>query len=186
MTVYIQFNHNITTESVNALTDALGQISNQNQQGQIDLDGLYIMFNSSGGQVDAGISLYNFLDGLSHQVTIHNVGSVDSVATVIFLAGDDKYAAPGSSFLFHGVAARFRRDDNLSLPRLKERLSSLEQDQDKVTNLITSNCDLTEPEVENLNQQGQSKGVQWALNKSIIDRVTPLNIPTGAQIITIN
>jgi ATP-dependent Clp protease protease subunit len=186
MTVYVQFNHGITNESVNALTNAIGSIISNDNQGNIDLDDLYILFNSGGGQVDPGISLFNFLNGLSYPITMHNVGGVDSVATVIFLAGDTRYAAPGSSFLFHGVAQQFQQGLTLSLPRLREQLSSLEKDQEKVNDLISSNCDLTDQQLDRLNQQGQSQGLQWAMNESIIDKILPVDIPSGSEIVTVN
>jgi len=185
MTVYIQFNQGITPETVNALTDVISQIANQDEQ-KFDLDGFYILLNSSGGHVDSGIALYNFLSGLSYPVTIHNVGSVDSVATVIFLAGDSRYAAPGSSFLFHGVSSQFQSGTRLSVSDFREHLSSLERDENKVKKLVSGNCDVTEDELNELHQQGEAKALEWAMEKSIINEVVSVDIPSDAHLITIN
>ena len=50
-----------------------------------------------------GVTLYNYIKSLSVKVVMHNVGLVNSIANVIFLAGNERYAVPHSSFLFHGV-----------------------------------------------------------------------------------
>ena len=38
---------------------------------------------------------------------MHNVGQVDSSANVIFLAADERYASPHTTFLFHGMNYTF-------------------------------------------------------------------------------
>jgi ATP-dependent protease ClpP protease subunit len=35
------------------------------------------------------------------------VGNVDSIGNVIFLAGQERYACPHTTFMFHGVAFNF-------------------------------------------------------------------------------
>ena len=109
MTVYIHFSQAITSETVNALTETIGQITNQDgnqlQDGStVNVENFYILFNSSGGHVDPGIALYNFLDGLTYPITIHNVSSVDSVSTVIFFGR--RYALR-SSRVFILIPRRF-------------------------------------------------------------------------------
>src|SRR5258708_24946324 len=64
---------------------------------------LYFAFSSTGGSVQAGVTLFNFLRALPVDVVMHNTGSVDSIATVIFLAGKVRYACEHSRFLFHGI-----------------------------------------------------------------------------------
>jgi ATP-dependent protease ClpP protease subunit len=55
------------------------------------------------GRVMNGINIYNVLRGLPAKVVFHNVGNVDSIGNVLFLAGDERYACPHSTFMFHGV-----------------------------------------------------------------------------------
>ena len=68
-------------------------------------DCLYFLFSSPGGDVNAGVAIYNYLRALPvARLVMHNIGSIDSVANVIFHAADERYAAPHSTFHFHGVA----------------------------------------------------------------------------------
>ncbi len=57
--------------------------------------------STEGGNMTAGFALYFFLKSLPLPLTTFNVGSVESVGVVIFLAGDKRYACPGTRFLVH-------------------------------------------------------------------------------------
>jgi len=50
-----------------------------------------------------GVTLYNFIRSLPVKTIMHNIGIIDSIANVVFLAANERYANPSSSFLFHGV-----------------------------------------------------------------------------------
>ncbi|HEX8610728.1 MAG TPA: ATP-dependent Clp protease proteolytic subunit [Telluria sp.] len=57
--------------------------------------------STEGGNMTAGFALYFFLKSLPLPLTTHNIGSVESVGVVIFLAGAKRYACPGTRFLVH-------------------------------------------------------------------------------------
>ena len=70
---------------------------------------IYVLLSSPGGSVASGVALYNYITSLPARVIIPNIGIVDSVANLVFLAGTKRYAAPNSSFLFHGVGFDIRQ-----------------------------------------------------------------------------
>ena len=57
--------------------------------------------STEGGNMTAGFALYFFLKSLPLPLTTHNIGSIESVGVVIFLAGQKRYACPGTRFLVH-------------------------------------------------------------------------------------
>lgn len=57
--------------------------------------------STEGGNMTAGFALYFFLKSLPLPLVTHNVGSVESVGVPIFLAGNRRYACPGTRFLIH-------------------------------------------------------------------------------------
>jgi ATP-dependent Clp protease protease subunit len=57
--------------------------------------------STEGGNMTAGFALYFFLKSLPLPLTTYNVGSVESIGVVIFLAGQKRYACPGTRFLIH-------------------------------------------------------------------------------------
>jgi ATP-dependent protease ClpP protease subunit len=57
--------------------------------------------STEGGNMTAGFALYFFLKSLPLPLITHNIGSVESIGVVIFLAGHKRYACPGTRFLVH-------------------------------------------------------------------------------------
>jgi ATP-dependent Clp protease protease subunit len=147
---------------------------------------LYFLFSSNGGSVDAGITLYNFLRSLPVDISMHNMGSIDSIATVIFLAGNKRYASPHSAFLFHGVQFNFEGKISVNNQQLIELLSRLKTDQQKISGVLTDRTKLTADEVKDLFIQGESKDPQFAVSKGIINNIVAASIPPNAPCITVN
>ncbi|MEY2499395.1 MAG: ATP-dependent Clp protease, protease subunit [Verrucomicrobiota bacterium] len=148
---------------------------------------LYFAISSPGGSVAAGITLYNFLRALPVKIIMHNTGSIDSIATVIFLAAAERYACSHSRFLFHGVATgEMPPGTRLNRFQTREFLSGLEQDEGRIKELIVERSIITESEMVQLFQQGETKNPAFALEKGIIHDVRDLTLPMGAQIVTAN
>lgn len=68
------------------------------QQGASDL---IINLATLGGECSYGFSMYNFLLSLPLRVHTHNLGTVESMGNIIFLAGERRTACLHSKFLFH-------------------------------------------------------------------------------------
>jgi len=149
-------------------------------------DFLYFLFASGGGSVSAGISLYNFLKSLPATIIMHNTGTIDSIATVIFLAGNERYAASHSSFLFHGVSMNFNQGMALNLSQINERKGQLEDDQNKIAGIISANTKITQEEMLKLFIQGETKGLDFAQEKGIIHGIKDPQIPKDAPLVSIN
>lgn len=54
-----------------------------------------------GGECSYGFTLYNFLRALPVPVHTHNLGTVESMGNILFLAGSHRTACAFSKFLFH-------------------------------------------------------------------------------------
>jgi ATP-dependent Clp protease protease subunit len=178
---YINYFDQILPGHVKALMGVCTQIVTKKNP-----DVLYFLFSSPGGVVDAGITFYNFLRSLPAEIVMHNTGAIDSVATVIFLAGDRRYAAKHSSFLFHGIHTQFQRDSTMQPSGLRERLSRLETDESKITGIVAERSAMTEGEMRDLFQQGQSVDLAFAIEKKIIHEIRNPEIPKGADLVSIN
>lgn len=64
-------------------------------------DQVYLCLSSVGGHVADGIYLYNHIRGLPIRVDIHNIGTVASIATAVFVAGERRLTSPHGMFLIH-------------------------------------------------------------------------------------
>ena len=96
-----------------------------------------------------GLTVYNMLRGMPFELTTHNIGSVNSIGNVIFLAGEKRYACKNSTFMFHGVGfdvQNMRLEEKI----LRERLDSLTADQKKIASVIAERTRLTDEEIGKL------------------------------------
>lgn len=62
---------------------------------------LVLNIATMGGECSYGFTMYNFLLALPIPVHTHNLGTVESMGNIIFLAGERRTACAHSKFLFH-------------------------------------------------------------------------------------
>src|SRR4029077_20773237 len=104
-----------------------------------------------------GLNLYNVMRAMPYRITTHNVGNVDSIGNVIFLAGQERFACLHSTFMFHGVgmdipgAARFEQKN------LQEVLDSVLRDQERMGNILRERSNLNAGEVSDLFREARTK-----------------------------
>lgn len=113
---------------------------------------------------------------------MHNVGSIDSIANAIFLAGEVRYATPISAFLLHGICWNFGQGASLTYSQMQETISRFNSAEQLSAKIIGERSNLTEQEVRELFRQGQSKDPQFALDKGFIHEIREVTIPEGAPL----
>lgn len=67
-------------------------------------ESITVHINSVGGDMYAGIAIYNRLKGLAAKVTTINDGLAASAGSLIFMAGDTRKVNAGSNLMIHGAA----------------------------------------------------------------------------------
>ncbi len=178
--VFLTFHDNINLESANRFMDFCNKVIQQYKPQQ-----LYFLLSSTGGAVDSGVTLYNYIRGLPQEVIMHNVGSIDSIANVIFLAGKIRYATPASAFLLHGIYWTFGQNTTLTYTQMQETVSRFDAAEDLTAKIIGERTKLTPEEVRKLFRQGQSKDPTFALEKGLIDEIREVKIPDGVPVYSI-
>jgi ATP-dependent protease ClpP protease subunit len=178
--VYFTFHDVIDAPSVNRVIDmtnrALAEYKPQR---------LCYLISSGGGSVDSGVTLYNYLRALPQTIIMHNVGSVDSIANAVFLAGRERYATPASAFLLHGVMWNFHEKSTLSYPQMQEIMSRFDAAEQLVARIIGEHTKLTAEEVRALFMRGEAKTPQYAKDKGIIHDIREAKIEPGSPVIAI-
>ena len=119
-------------------------------------------------------------------VIMHNIGSIDSAANVVFMAGAERYAAEDTSFLFHGVGYGFGASAGISKSQIEEGLSIVTGAENKIANILATNSSLTENDVRKLFEKGESKPASFALSKGVVTELRQAAIPNGAPVYTVN
>jgi len=180
-TTYLSYYDVINEQKTRSLMEACAQAIARTTPDQ-----LYFLFSSTGGSVDAGIALYNYLRALPVPLVMHNTGSIDSIANVIFLAADKRYAAPHSSFLLHGLTWTFAQGATLTWTQLQETTGSFRGAEGRMIGIIQERTTLSEPELRALFHQGETKDLDFAKAKGIIQDILPPKVPPDAPFFALN
>jgi len=173
--IYINFFDGIDPIKVNKFIRFTVDAINQHDPKEI-----YYLISSNGGDVDSGFTLYNFLISLQGKINVsmHNIGTIDSIANVIFIAGQKRYAAPNASFLYHGIVMNFNAG-GYGRTVLKENLSRLDGMETRMADTISKHSKLTIDELKSFFHQGEGKDVNFALEKEIVHEIKVPVVPPG-------
>lgn len=177
--IYIKFSSPINPQTSQILMNFL---SDQINKGQKEF---YFLISSPGGSVNDGVVLYNFIRALPAKIVMHNIGIIDSIANVIFLASDERYANPASSFLFHGVGFDINQPQRFEEKELREKLAIIERDQKSIADIISERTKLEEKEVIEMFFRAKTKSPDEAKESGIIQGVKPASIPEKSLIVSL-
>lgn len=174
--IYINYNADIDEAKTNAVIVAVNGLvlGGYNE--------VYFLINSNGGSINAGIALYNYLRTLPIKVTMHNMGMIASIATVVFLAGDDRYACPHATFLFHG--AQYGLNGQFTAHQLSEYSDMAQKEQAKIIGIISDNSTIKKKTLQKLFTQGETQNSVFAVQHGLIKEAKFPEIPQNAQIVT--
>jgi len=144
---------------------------------------IYLLLSTPGGSVMHGITVFNVLRALPTKIVTHNVGVVNSIGNVVFLAGEERYANPGTTFMFHGVGFDVQQI-RLEEKNLRELNESLKADQGKIGGIIKSRARFSDDtEVGNLFLEAATRDTAFAQDRGIIHDVREAKVPNGAPIV---
>lgn len=177
--IYVSFSAEInpsTTESLIALLS---------QQINMGIQEVYILLSTPGGSVMNGLNLYNILRSLPIKLITHNVGNVDSIGNAIFLAGQERYACPHSTFMFHGVGFDIPGQIRLEEKLLRERLQAILADQNRIGSIIGERTRLKNRQIKNLFKEARTKDANYARSVGIVNDIREATIPAGAPIFSL-
>lgn len=179
-TAYISLSAEInvmTTEQIIALSTSL-----VSQQG---FNRLYYLISSPGGNVMNGFNVYNVLRGLPAKLAFHNVGNVDSIGNAIFLAGDERYACPHSTFMFHGVGFDVTGPIRIEQKNAQEMLDGIGADQLRIANILVERTHLDQAQALDLFKEARTKDATYAASVGIVTDIKDVNIPPGSPIFSL-
>ena len=176
--VYVSFSAEINPTTTETLIGIMANCAN------LKVEKVYLLLSTGGGKVMEGMNLYNVLKGMPFELIIHNVGNVDSIGNVVFLAGKSRYATASATFMFHGVGFKVTVEQRFEEKYLQERLAGILSDQKRMGYIISQHTNLSEGEIASLFVEAQTKDASYAIDKGIIHEIRDVQIPTGCPIIS--
>jgi ATP-dependent Clp protease protease subunit len=143
-TVVIKFFVPIDFGSVNQLAQIVdAQIKNGAHK-------ITILLSSNGGDPSSAFTAYNYLRGVSAEITTFNVGNVDSAAATVYCAGRNRYALPGTRFLLHGNSSVIPGNTLMDAAALEANLQILKNLNEMTASVIANTTNKKQSEIQNM------------------------------------
>jgi ATP-dependent Clp protease protease subunit len=177
--VYVSFSAEINPNTTETL---LGAMANCATQG---VPKVTLCLSTPGGGVMLGMNIYNMLRAMPFQLVTHNVGNVDSVGNVIFLAGEERFACPNSTFMFHGVGFECPTGTRFEEKGLREHLDGILADQKRIGAVIEEHSTLTTDQIEALFLEARTKDANYAVDAGIVNAIKDVDVPAGIPVISL-
>lgn len=174
---YLSFSAEINPTTTEHLLVTLGNLHNQ---GATEV---HLMLSTPGGNVMNGMNIYNVARALPFKLVTYNVGNVDSIGNVIFLAGKERYACQHSTFMFHGVGFDVAGGLRLEEKNLTESLDSIQADHKRIASIFEQRSNLDADKAVQLFAEARTKDAGWALAEGVIHAVREPNVPVGVPVI---
>ncbi len=175
-TVYISFSAEVNQATTESLLGTCSKILRQRKK----VETVYLLLSTPGGTVMDGLNLYNLLRAMPFKLITHNVGTINSVGNVIFLAGEERYSNPHATFMFHGVGVDVTHKIRFEEKNLRERLDSLMAEQTRMANILAERTKLTMGDIQALFLQAVTKDPDYARTHGIIHDIREFQLPDGA------
>ena len=180
-TTYIRFFAQVNPKTIKALMQTVEQKLAEGTER------LVVLISSSGGNVSAGVSGYNFLKGVPTEVMTCNFGDAYSIAVILFCAGSKRLCVPHARFLLHGIGfdttAPTRFDEHI----LDERIKGLRLDRETIASIIADSTG-GKKKAKDVDKDILSNTVlnsQQAIDYGLVHEIKTELFPRGAEIMSI-
>ncbi len=175
---YILFARDVNQESITQLIQIV--LSLQTQSPRLPTT---LLLNSDGGNVFSGLQGYSILRSLNLNLTTVNVGSVDSIANALFLAGDKRICHSLSTFLWHGVGINQETPVRLDIPFLNSTIAKLTTDHRKIGSIVADRTNLALNSIIELFGADTVQDAQWAIDSGVVHEIVePPFVPDNATV----
>ena len=130
-----------------------------------------------------GFALYNFLQSLPVKLTMVNIGTIQFIANIVYLAADTRLACEDTDFILHSferiyrqekVAHRVLLEDNAILEREKSSFLGILKRRTKITTKTLNELKLFEKQI--------IVNTSMAKKMGLIQKVQKIVIPQGSKI----
>jgi ATP-dependent Clp protease, protease subunit len=177
--VYVVFFAAFRPETARALLETMSQCANEGTEE------VHLLMGTPGGGVDAGVNVYNMLCGMPFRLITHNTGHIASIGVAVYLAGEERIAAPNSTFLLHGVTNQVPGEQQLSAKWFREQHDSIVSSERKINAILAERTSLDEEQLALCSETEQTKDAGAAVKDGIAHRIEPISIPEEAVVHTV-
>jgi ATP-dependent Clp protease, protease subunit len=176
-TIYASFVGSIDPAALNRI---MGNFAHATQRG---VTTVHLMFQSTGGTVNDGIGLYNYLRSLPLELHIYNSGAVQSIAVIGYVAGTYRHVSQSGTFFIHKTGAPAQAGANA--PQVKATLAALVLDDARTVAILKAHTRIPAHKWAAYRRGDVTFSAQEAINFGIADDIREFQVPPGNQIFNI-
>ncbi|MGB8478847.1 MAG: ATP-dependent Clp protease proteolytic subunit [Acidobacteriaceae bacterium] len=174
---FISFTAEVVPQTAESLLNAVTGLVNQGFRD------IHLLVSTPGGIVALGITIYNVLRGLPIDLTTHNVGNVDSIGTVIYLAGEHRFTCPQATFMLHGVSFTSPVPAQFFEKTLKERLASIQADHERIKAIYNERAGIDPQRAEEIFLGENTMNATESVESGIAHGIRLVQIPAGSPVL---
>lgn len=142
----------------------------------------YLCLTSFGGTIGDGIFLYNHIRALPIPITMHNTGTVASIATTLFVAGEPRYCSANAIFQMHPVSVGGQPQ---AWTPLLAALQAAKAEEDRTEAILSSRTKMSPDILSARRQADVHLTAQQALDCGLVHEIREFAVPPGNQIFQI-
>lgn len=142
-----------------------------------EIDGLLVLLNTVGGDVEAGLAIAEMISSLSKPKVCLVLGGGHSIGVPLAVSGDVTFIAPTATMVIHPIRV------NGTVLGVKQNYEYIERMQDRIIEFTASHSSVSQEELKSImfNTKELTKDIGsmlvggQAVDKGIIDRVGGIN-----------
>lgn len=137
----------------------------KNDVSQIKSDTIVVNISSYGGDLFEALNIYDFIKNLNKKVITNVIGSSASAATIISMAGDERYITKNSRYLIHKPIVGLQGNSD----NFRKVLSELEELDKQLIDIYVEKTNLNEDEILSLMIEEKFITAKEAIEYGFID-----------------
>lgn len=168
----IYFYADVTNETITKLIVSIKKLENKLRKKSIDLEGykpkIKLFIRSNGGDVYAGFSGMDHIQGCKIPITTIADGFVASAATFLLLAGKQRIATPSSYILIHQISTNGfwgKYED------LKDEMDSCNKLMEMLKTIYSQKTDIPEKKLKKLMKRDIILTSNQCLEFKVVDKI---------------
>ncbi len=172
--IYATFSGLIDGQSIGRLFAGFG-IATQNSVSTV-----HLLFQSTGGNVGDGVSLYNYFRGLPLELHIYNTGTVQSIAVLAYLGAQHRHVSAHATFLLH--KSTFTIPTPTTASKYRSLAKTLDIEDARVEAIIRSHATIPPKKWRERSVQDLTFGADDAVQYGVAHNIAEFVVPSGGQL----
>ena len=141
---------------------------------------LYLCVTSNGGYVGDGVYLYNHIRSLPKPVTMHNTGTIASIATTLFAAGERRICSPNSVFMMHPI--HVPGAGAMATTPLEAALKAAMADEERTERILRARTSIPDDILDARRRSDVYLAADDALKYGLVHEIAEFTLPAGCQV----